>query len=169
MGSIRWIPKCSKKRWRLGLRPRPPKARESAFGACQSDICRLGNGVNAILKWAPFTPKYSQKRWRLGLRSRPPLARERAPSTLASLTRRWELRGTNSHLRPRRHKPSVRHCIRHALYGRRYVQRLGCFISRHMGVAGEAGSNRRVSVAGSHGPAKPAFSAFLPISAGKAS
>ena len=31
------------------------------------------------------------------------------------------------------------------------------FISRRVSVAGKAGSRRRLSVAGSHGPAKPAF------------
>ena len=31
------------------------------------------------------------------------------------------------------------------------------FISRRVSLTGEAGSNRRVSVAGSHGPAKTAF------------
>ena len=36
----KWLPftpKCSQKRRRLGLRPRPPIARENAFDACQSD------------------------------------------------------------------------------------------------------------------------------------
>ena len=32
-----------------------------------------------------------------------------------------------------------------------------CFISRRVSVAGKAGSRRRLSVAGFHGPAKPAF------------
>ena len=79
---------------------------------------RVENGVNAIQKWVPFTPKCSQKLWRLGLRSRPPLARESlVPSKALSLmesafdacqsdTPRG--RGANSHLRPGRHKPSVR-------------------------------------------------------------
>ena len=34
----KWVPftpKFSQRRWLLGLRPRPPIARESAFGACQ--------------------------------------------------------------------------------------------------------------------------------------
>ena len=34
---------------------------------------------------------------------------------------------------------------------------VGRFISRHVRVTGEAGSRRRLRVAGSHGPAKPAF------------
>ena len=40
---VQFTPKCSQKRWRLGLRPRPPIARDSAFGSYQSDT-PMGKG-----------------------------------------------------------------------------------------------------------------------------
>ena len=61
----KWVPftpKCSQKRWRLGLRPRPPIARESGRAplALASLTRKIENGVNAIQKWVPFTPNCSQ-------------------------------------------------------------------------------------------------------------
>ena len=52
--------KCSQKRWRLGLRPRPPIARESGRtpSALASLTRKIENGVNAIQKRAPCI--YSQ-------------------------------------------------------------------------------------------------------------
>ena len=46
--------KCSQKRWRLGLRPRPPNSEGERFRP--SLTRRVGNGVKAIKKWVPFTP-----------------------------------------------------------------------------------------------------------------
>ena len=110
----KWVPftpKCSQKRWRLGIRPRPPKSEGERFRCLPcSLIRRVENGVNAILKWVPFTPKCSQKRWWLGLRPRPLLARESAFDACQSDTPKG--RGANSHLRPGRHKPSVRHWLK---------------------------------------------------------
>ena len=75
----KWVPftsKCSQKRWRLGLRPRPLIARESgrAPSALASLTRKIENDINTFQKWIPFTPNcsQSQKRGRLGLRPRPP-------------------------------------------------------------------------------------------------
>ena len=72
-----------------GALPQTPQKRGRALSVLASLYAELKNGVNAILKWVPFTPKCSQKRWRLGL-PQTPNKRGRAPSTLASLTRRRE-------------------------------------------------------------------------------
>ena len=55
--------KYSKKRWRLGLRPRPPPphthiAREIAFGACQSDTPGV-RGANSHLRPGARNPRYA--------------------------------------------------------------------------------------------------------------
>ena len=58
-----------------GSTPDPNSERECrrrAPSALASLSRTVGNGVNAIQKWVPFTPKCSQKRWRLGLRPIPP-------------------------------------------------------------------------------------------------
>ena len=83
--------KCSQKRWRLGLHPRPPNSEGERFRPLPCLTRRVENGVKAIQKWVPFTPKCSQKRWRLGLHPRPPIARESGgtPPGLASLI--WKI------------------------------------------------------------------------------
>ena len=68
-----------------GAPPQTPNS-EGALSVLASLIRRGENGVNAVLKWVPFTPKCSQK-----LSPGPPMAKENAFVACQSDTqgRKW--------------------------------------------------------------------------------
>ena len=129
-------PVCSKSTYDLTF-PMPLYVRQAAGASIMAGAPRhkLPKGTITMgpqaagPRWAPRELKMVLTLFKNGFHSHPnalksvggwgsapyPHPRGRVPSTLVSLTRRGR-RGATSHLRPGRHKPSVRHCYDYKIY-----------------------------------------------------
>ena len=86
---VTFTSKCSQKRWRLGLRPRPLIARESgrAPSALASLTPKIGNGVNTFQKMDSIHSQLLPSPKSVGGWGSAPEKQRKTLSDLASLTR----------------------------------------------------------------------------------